>query len=425
MGGQTDNVEGLLKRFPHAHVINWTDHLSTIKRGMTKVKTRFAWVISSCCDYTNFDFNWEPTPWEEHQIHCWPSDAQSFGDTFLIPHGTWHEQIPYLKKLEDFRDVNYTHASVKRIPWEEVIYDNDSLASAIKGHRFSSPYALFRHLSCPAPLLSASLWKDRAIFSGGSNNATCLVSRDATIIKKQVYDYPFLETSMQPAEQLEIVYISNGETNAEINWWHLRKNTPPWIKVHRIMGVNGRAQAYKAAAEISTTSWFFAVFAKLEVDKEFDWDWQPDYWQEPKHYIFHAKNPVNGLTYGHQAIIAYNKKLVLENTATGLDFTLDQLHEVVPVLSGIAHYNVDPWTTWRTAFREAIKLKHSLPNIENEYRLSKWLLPSKELNGEWSMYGAMDGIEYYQSVNGNFDDLKKTYEWGWLRDYFLAKYPST
>jgi hypothetical protein len=65
------------------------------------------------------------------------------------------------------------------------------------------------------------------------------------------------------------------------------------------------------------------VFAKLEVSSSFDWSWQPDRLQEPKHYIFHALNPVNGLEYGHQAMIAYNRKLVLENTAPGLDFTLD------------------------------------------------------------------------------------------------------
>ena len=123
----------------------------------------------------------------------------------------------------------------------------------------------------------------------------------------------------------------------------------------------------------STTPWFLAVFAKLEVNPEFDWSWQPDRLQEPKHYIFHAQNPVNELVYGHQAMIAYNKNLVLKNTAPGLDFTLDQAHEVVPILSGTAWYANNPWTAWRTAFRECIKLRHSLPDVENEYRLNQWL----------------------------------------------------
>jgi hypothetical protein len=79
--------------------------------------------------------------------------------------------------------------------------------------------------------------------------------------------------------------------------------------VHRSSGVNGRVAAYQAAAELSQTPWFFAVFAKLRVNPTFDWAWQPDRLQEPKHYIFHAFNPTNGLTYGHQAMIAYNNAI--------------------------------------------------------------------------------------------------------------------
>ena len=50
-------------------------------------------------------------------------------------------------------------------------------------------------------------------------------------------------------------------------------------------------------------------------------DWQSDYMQQDKHYIFHTKNPVTDLEYGHMGIIAYNKKLVLECNDWGLDFT--------------------------------------------------------------------------------------------------------
>jgi hypothetical protein len=183
--------------------------------------------------------------------------------------------------------------------------------------------------------------------------------------------------------------------------------------------------AYKAAAEKSETPWFFAVFAKLEVNPIFDWSWQPDYFQEPKHYIFHARNPVNGLVYGHQAMIAYNKRLVLETIESGLDFTLSKAHEVVPILSGTAHYDQDSWTTWRTAFREVIKLKHfsiEQPSVETEFRLKKWLTVGSGQYGEWSILGAQDAINYYESVKGEYDKLMLSYEWAWLKQYYDAKY---
>ena len=114
--------------------------------------------------------------------------------------------------------------------------------------------------------------------------------------------------------------------------------------------------------------------------------------------------------------------MVLENTGAGLDFTLDQPHEVVPVLSGVANYNETPWMAWRTAFREVLKLKASLPDVESEYRLRMWLSNSGEVpNAEWSQWGAEDAVEYYNEVAGDFAALKKSYEWSWLASYAFMR----
>jgi len=132
-------------------------------------------------------------------------------------------------------------------------------------------------------------------------------------------------------------------------------------------------------------------------------------------------NPCNGLVYGHQAMIAYNRDLVLSNPGLGLDFTLDSAHEVVPLLSGTARYTTTPWMAWRTAFREAIKLRHSLPDVENEYRLQIWLENGWGENGKWSVWGAVDAVEYYEEVKGNPTELRKSYEWDWLATYAFIK----
>jgi hypothetical protein len=219
---------------------------------------------------------------------------------------------------------------------------------------------------------------------------------------------------------LDIVFISNGEINADRHFEHLTSATCNLKnKLHRVDGVNGRVAAYHAAAQVSCTPWFFAVFAKLQVNKEFDWSWQPDRMQQAKHYIFHAENPLNGLVYGHQAMIAYNKKLVLENEGLGLDFTLDQPHEVVPILSGTAWYTDSPWMAWRTAFRECLKLKGNT-DVESGFRLYRWL-ESDDSDGTWSMKGAQDAVEYYDAVNGDMAELRKSYDWAWLASYALLK----
>ena len=272
----------------------------------------------------------------------------------------------------------------------------------------------------------------RSLTPGASS---ALIPRDVkNYLHNQIYDYAHVDRShhnLAKDSPLDVVFISNGERQAEYNYLHLR-----WCLertdtncVHRVDGITGRVAAYHAAAQASSTDWFLAVFAKLEVDQNFDWRWQPDRLQAAKHYIFHARNPVNGLVYGHQAMIAYNRELVLSNPGQGLDFTLDQPHEVVPILSGIARYDATPWQAWRTAFREALKLRHSLPDTENEYRLRQWLkLPARKhlsiWNDSayiWSVWGAQDAMEYYDEVQGDFEQIRKSYEWSWLASYALLR----
>jgi hypothetical protein len=120
-------------------------------------------------------------------------------------------------------------------------------------------------------------------------------------------------------------------------------------------------------------------------------------------------------------MIAYNRELVLNNTGTGLDFTLDSAHEVVPIRSGTAEYADTKWSAWRTAFREVLKLKCNT-DIESEYRLNKWLtIAAGHPWGQYSIYGAEDAVEYYDTVAGNFDDLKKSYDWAWLASYAFMR----
>jgi len=111
----------------------------------------------------------------------------------------------------------------------------------------------------------------------------------------------------------------------------------------------------------------------------------------------------------------------LSNPGIGLDFTLDSAHEVVPLLSGTAEYAHTQWSAWRTAFRECIKLRGNT-DVESRYRLDKWLtVDLTHSNGQWSIWGAEDAVEYYDAVAGDFAELKKSYDWTWLASYALIK----
>jgi len=325
--------------------------------------------------------------------------------------------------LEWYKDVNYHYPGIPRLPWPVLKTATEDITEELKNYQFTAPYvSVNQTVDFPAPL-----WRDRVFYSFNDSGSVSLAPRDITgKIQHQIYDYPHVLKQKQEyltPNLLDIIYISNGEPEAER--WYEHLITTCGREVKRVMNVDGRALAYKAAAELSSTPWFFTVFAKLEVIPDFDWNWQPDWLQEPKHYIFNSRNPVNGLEYGHMGVIAYNKKLVLETEESGLDFTLSKAHAVVPKLSAIAHYNTTPELTWRTAFREVIKLKDNVEktgSIESTYRLTIWLNQAEGPHAEWSIQGADDAVEYYEQVKGDYTELMRSYEWAWLREYYSSQY---
>jgi hypothetical protein len=415
-----------------------SDYLGTLRRLLSRTNHEYVWVVSSVCDYTNFDFNWHPSPWQDRMLHVFPSDQQKFGDTFYVHVPSFLERSRDIKLLEWFETLNFVkEMRVPRRPWPVVHHEHDSQVPAVWQYHFKTPVAEFTRYEPADYQPPTNLWREetRTIYALNRGYAAALIPRDAkNYLKTQLYDYPYIDTQPSKSQAswarnhaLDVVFISNGEPCRDQNFSSLGRSLyGKNNSLYHVQDVDGRVAAYQAAARASSTDWFFAVFAKLKVESNFDWAWQPDRLQPAKHYIFNAHNPVNGLTYGHQAMIAYNRRMVLENTGSGLDFTLDQPHAVVPLLSGETTYHYSDWMCWRTAFREVIKLRHD-PTPENRWRLTQWLKPTNldkvwgDQSEEWSQRGAEDGVEYYDEVKGDFDQLKKSYEWRWLASYALIK----
>jgi len=423
IGGHDANVQELQTRFSHSRVVRYYDnHLDTVKRCVSRSRTPFCWVIASCCDYTAFDFDYRAVPWEAYQLHCWHSGYEKFGDTFLVNVAEFEKQkdIPL---LEWYKEVNWHYPGVPRLPWPVLETVTEDITTELKNYKFDAPYVWINQQVDFHP----PLWSKRAFYSFNDAGSISIAPRDIQAhLGKQIYDYPYIIKQKQPyltPDLLDIIYISNGEPDAEQWYEHLVNVCGREVK--RVKDVTGRALAYKAAAELSATPWFFTVFAKLEVLPEFDWSWQPDWLQEPKHYIFHSRNPVNGLEYGHMGVIAYNKQLVLETDDWGLDFTLSRAHAVIPRVSAVAHYNTTPELTWRTAFRESIKLKDDVVktgSVESSYRLDTWLTVGNGDYAEFSILGAEDAVDYYNKVNGDYTELMRSFEWAWLREYYASRY---
>jgi hypothetical protein len=406
-----------------------SDYLGTLRRVLSRVEEEYVWVANSVCDYSTFDWTWHPSEWQDRMLHVFASNNQQFGDTFYVHVPSFLANSREIKLLEWFDTINFVdNVSVPRYTIPRVEHAYDTHVEAVREYEFRDPIVIFSTGGTTSFEPTVNLWREatKTVAPLTPGASVVIVPREVkNHLRQQIYDYPYIDKNYNRGSDppLDIVFISNGEPGADFNYAHLLEhhNTVP-NRITRVNGINGRVAAYHAAAQASTTAWFFAVFAKLQVDTAFNFAWQPDRLQEAKHYIFHARNPVNGLVYGHQAMIAYNRKLVLANTGTGLDFTLDSAHEVVPILSGTAEYADTAWSAWRTAFRECVKLKCN-QDVESEYRLDKWLTGSRDYipNAEYSRYGAEDAVEYYASVAGSFAELKKSYDWAWLASYAFMR----
>ena len=392
---------------------NMTDVLRSAARRCNK---EWLYVGSSIGNYKNFNFDWFPDLDQIKFTHCWPTPKQTKGETFLI-------HIPTFLQKNEFT-WNFNHDPIRRLPWPSIHYEEDNLAEAINNQNGSSLYTLYYNLEMTPSQLQIPepcLWGNRPVVSLCQGNSISLVPRDC-IVKKEIYEYDYLEKQHDLLElvNLDIIFIHNRESGAGINLSKLSSLEPKNTEIKISSGVNGRLNAYQAAAELSSTNWFLAVFAKCSMKENFsNFDWRPDYWQQPKHYIFYNYNCDLDLTYGHMAPIAYNKKLMLKNKG-GLDMTLAQEHAVVPIVISETKLT-DPWEIWRTAFRETVKLLYySKDNnsIELEYRLNTWL----QADDLWYKRAAIDAKNFFDSVDGELGWILVTNEWDWLRKRFDVLY---
>jgi hypothetical protein len=420
--------QSLPKELSHRVVRYFDNYLDTLKRIAQDAESRdleYVWIVSSICDYVNFDWTWHPEQWQATMLHVFASNEQKFGDTFFMHVPTFVYRTQGLELLEWY-DLNYVQNAVSRRPMPVLQHTYDTHVEAVKNLEWAGPLALFTTATAPLTLPTVPLWREktRVIVPLDPGAESVIVPRSAiSHVTIQLYDYPYIDkTQRQHKSSLQdVIFISNGESMAEANWQHLKTVCP---RARRSDGVTGREAAYKAAAELSDTPWFYAVFAKTEVLVDFAFDYAPDRLQQPKHYIFHSRNPLNGLEYGAMNINLYNRQLVLD-TVPGLDFTLSAAHEVVPVCASISRFNTDPWVTWRSAFREVLKLKREVDqgaDVEIQHRLRVWTTQAQGQNAEHCLQGAQDALAYYAKVSGRLEDLQLSFDWAWLQDYYHSLY---
>jgi len=389
-------------------------YLEVLKSVIDDISTEYFWFFANFVDLKSIDIDFIPEQHEIDQIHVWYNKNKE-GNIFLIPTKQLKEQIHNLKFLRDYKDINYHRNDT--IVQNNITKKQFSLAQpyeALEDTKENFYTWLYNKdlKKSQLPNFYPSFWEDIKLYTWGKTNDIMLVPNCTEL--KQFYDidrivHYDLDYEARP---MDIIFISYDEPGASERFEKLKQNYPraKWCK-----NIQGQTKAYHTAASMSDTDYFFAVFPKIDLVDSFDFTFQPDRLKNPSHYIFDCYNEVIDCTYGHDGVILYNKRLVLDTTEPGLDFTMSQSVTTVPILSAINKLDETSLLAWRTAFREVIKLKLQKQTVENNFRLKKWTTIGKGNKAEWVHKGAMDAVDFLNNGNDpfesyNFDTIKKIFE---------------
>jgi len=216
----------------------------------------------------------------------------------------------------------------------------------------------------------------------------------------------------------DIVFISYGEAYAEDNW-NLLKSKFPTAK--RVDGVKGIHQAHIKAAKKCFTKMFWVVDADAQLVNDFNFDYEVDEYNLETVHVWRSINPINNLEYGYGGVKLLPRKLTINMDLSKPDMTTSISDKFCAVnqISNITAFNADPYSTWRSAFRECAKLSSKTiqgqVNEETDARLNTWTTVSNGNFGEYAIRGARAGMEFGIS---NSDNLQLINDYDWLYEQF-------
>lgn len=256
------------------------------------------------------------------------------------------------------------------------------------------------------------------------------------IVNRKEFNFRFYKNRKEISLQLskpksyDIFFLSYNEAQADENYEKLVSRFPNAKRVH---GVKGIHNAHKKAAELSSTDMFWVVDADAQILDDFNFEskYHPHY--DPGNrkeklqtvYIYHSQNPINDLTYGYGGVKLLPKKLTENLNPESVDVTtsISSKIKVIDRVSNITTFNVTPFDTWRSAFRECVKLSSKVIDSdydeETDVRLNIWCEKGKDRKfGDYAIAGAQAGRDYGYSSIGDNDALMKINDFEWLKEKY-------
>jgi hypothetical protein len=269
------------------------------------------------------------------------------------------------------------------------------------------------------------VWRNGEFYDG-----VALMSKKSPVSQKEI-EYRFFAHKKEHVDvasmpkPYDIIFISYNEPNADANYEKLLKKFP---KAKRVDGIKGIHQAHKMAAKLSTTDMFYVVDGDAEIIDGFNFDYQVAHYDvDGKNtvHVWRSFNPINNLIYGYGGVKLLPTKLTKDMKITNADMTtsISDKFKAINRMSNSTNFNTDPFNTWKSAFRECVKLSSKTIARQNEketqFHLEAWCTKGADKPfGEYSIAGAVAGKEYGEANKDNKDALAKINDFEWLQERF-------
>ena len=219
----------------------------------------------------------------------------------------------------------------------------------------------------------------------------------------------------------DIVFISYQELSADENYAALKARFPMAKRVHGIKGIH---QAHIKAAKKCFTKMCWIVDADAIILNDFNFDYVVPEHQLDHVHVWRSRNPINNLEYGYGGVKLFPRKLTvnMDTSKTDMTTSISDKFKAMPQIANITAFNTDPFNTWKSAFRECVKLSSRVidrqKDNETNARLVAWCTKATGDFAEYAMLGAKSGAAYGARNKINKEALSKINDFDWLEERF-------
>ena len=411
-----------------------TNMQDLLKSAQKRSLTKMFWIIDVGYEIKdNFDFLYKVSQWDEKYVHVFKEErSDAFDGVYLIP----KNYLITKNEAEHMFFVNKKEVSIVASVYNYDVFFVNTYAEYLQAKNNSNTelfYVVFLDL-----ILLENFKFDYVVSKHMKNlihvfkNGNCYDGIFITSKKKKISEREFnsrflinrteVEIVASYPPMFDIVFISYDESNADENYQNLLKRFP---RAKRIHGVKGIHQAHKEAAKIVNTPMFWAVDGDAKILEDFSFDYQVPRWDFDMVHVWQSENPINGLKYGYGGVKLLPTEMtkILDSTTVDMTTSISTKFKAMLEVSNISSFNTNAFNTWKSAFRECVKLSSKIirnqDDDETKQRLDTWCTVGQDSSfGEYAIKGAIMGKEFGLKNADNIDAMNKINDWEWLRNEF-------